>query len=69
MRLILSKAIQLRGTSISDFRDTAGRMGLYSKKLAVYGREGKLCKRCRSKIKRIKLNSRATHYCPTCQKK
>src|SRR3989344_2525876 len=42
MRLILGRAIQLRGTSISDFRDTTGRIGRYSKKLMAYGKEGKL---------------------------
>jgi len=68
MRLILKEAISFRGTSISDFRDTAGKPGGYSKKLLTYGRDGKPCKRCGHLIKKIKLNSRATHYCPKCQK-
>lgn len=67
-RFILRKAIRFRGTSISDFKDTAGRPGRYANKLMVYGRIGLPCKRCDAPIKRIKLNGRSTHYCPNCQK-
>lgn len=36
MRQILEKAIKLRGTSISDYRDTLGKSGGYAKMLKVY---------------------------------
>ncbi len=68
MRSILSNAVRFRGTSISDFKDTAGRPGRYAGKLMVYGRAHLPCKRCGAPIKRTKLNSRSTHYCPNCQK-
>jgi len=68
MRLILKRAIVLRGTSISDYRDTSNRPGGFAPRLMVYGKEGVPCKRCRTTIKRIKLNGRSAHYCPKCQR-
>lgn len=65
---ILKKAIKLRGTSTSDFRDTAGKPGRYGDTRLVYQREGEKCPRCGTKISRIKLGSRSAHFCPICQK-
>ena len=67
-RQILGKALKLRGTSISDFRDTAGKAGGYAKIRKVYQREGELCQRCKTPIKRVKIGGRSAHYCPKCQK-
>ena len=36
-------------------------------RLAVYDREGKPCRRCRTKIERIVQAGRSTYYCPKCQ--
>ena len=68
MRRILKKAIKLRGTSISDYRDAEGRPGAYGKILKVYQKENKPCRRCRTLIKRVKMGGRSSHYCPKCQK-
>ncbi len=66
---ILKKAIKLRGTSVSDFRDSSGVAGKYGKKLLVYGREGDPCpKRCGGIVRRVKIGSRSAHFCPKCQK-
>lgn len=65
---ILRKAVKLRGTSTSDYRDTAGRPGGYGNVRLVYQREGEKCSRCGTKISRIKLAGRSAHFCPTCQK-
>jgi len=65
---ILKKAIKLRGTSISDFRDIKGKPGFYKKARKVYRREGEKCSYCRTKIKRVKLGGRSAHFCPLCQK-
>ncbi len=66
---VLKKAIQKRGTTMRNYRDGLGREGGMLKYLKVYGREGKLCQRCKkAKIKRIRQGSRSTHYCPNCQK-
>lgn len=68
MKIILKKAVRLRGTSISDFRDTAGALGKYADVRLVYRREGESCRRCRALIKRVKMNGRSAHFCPACQR-
>lgn len=66
---ILKKAIKLRGTSTSDYRDTAGKKGGYGDVRLVYQREGEKCPRkCGGIIKRIKIGGRSAHFCPNCQK-
>ena len=67
-REILTKAIELRGTSTSDYRDIKGERGNYGKVLKVYGKEGQECPRCKTKIQRKKIGGRSTHFCPICQK-
>ncbi|MCL5017457.1 MAG: bifunctional DNA-formamidopyrimidine glycosylase/DNA-(apurinic or apyrimidinic site) lyase [Patescibacteria group bacterium] len=67
--IILKKAIKLRGSSISDFRDTAGKRGGYDKVILVYGREGEKCLRNDGGIiVRKKIGGRSAHFCPVCQK-
>ena len=66
---ILKKAVKLRGTSTSDYRDTAGRPGGYGNVRLVYQREGESCpKPCGGKIARVKIGGRSAHFCPVCQK-
>lgn len=67
MRAILTMAIKLRGTSTSDFRDTAGKEGGYTGHRLVYQREGEPCARCETPIARAKVGGRSAHYCPKCQ--
>ncbi len=67
IRAILSKAIDLRGTSMRDYRDTSGEKGGYYEVVSVYGRHGKPCRRCRVLIRREVLRGRSTHFCPQCQ--
>lgn len=45
------------------YTDTEGRY-----RFAVYDREGKPCRRCRTPIARIPQAGRSTYYCPRCQK-
>ncbi len=68
MRRVLREAIKLRGSSVDDFRDTAGREGRYQLVRRAYGREGGKCQRCGSTIKRIKIGQRSAHFCPRCQR-
>ena len=66
---ILKKAIKLRGTSTSDYRDTAGKAGRYTEVRLVYQREGEKCpNKCGGVIKRLKINGRSAHFCSHCQK-
>ncbi len=68
MKQILAKALKLRGTSSSDYRDTAGKKGGYDKVRLAYDREDEPCKRCGTKIIRKKIGGRSAHFCPRCQK-
>lgn len=70
MKKILKDAIQKRGTSISDFRDTAGEKGLYGNVIRVYGKAKEQCpQNCGGVVKRITIAGRSAHFCPVCQKK
>lgn len=64
----LEKGIKLRGTSDSDYRDTAGAPGRFQEVLKVYRRAGKKCPKCGTIVQRIKLGQRGTFFCPVCQK-
>lgn len=68
MKSILAKALKLRGTSSSDYRDTSGKKGGYDLVRLAYDREGEPCKRCGAKIIRKKIGGRSAHFCPRCQK-
>lgn len=65
---ILTKAVELRGSSVENYVDADGRKGDYVKELKVYDREGEKCILCPGKVKRIKLGGRSSYFCPKCQK-
>lgn len=67
MRQVLTAAIRLRGSSVSDYLDADGLPGEYQSRHRVYGREGKPCPRCRTPIRRIVVAGRGSHFCPRCQ--
>jgi len=67
IKKILLKALELGGTSTSDYRDIEGNKGLFEKELKVYQKEGQKCPRCGTIIKRKKIAQRNAHFCPTCQ--
>jgi formamidopyrimidine-DNA glycosylase len=66
-RDVLHDALENNGTSLRDFVDADGAEGSNWEYLNVYDRAGQPCKRCKTSIKRIVLQGRATYYCPTCQ--
>ncbi len=66
-RAVLRDALENNGTSLRDFVDADGAEGSNWEYLNVYDRAGQPCKRCKTSIKRIVLQGRATFYCPTCQ--
>jgi formamidopyrimidine-DNA glycosylase len=68
MREVLSTAVRLRGTSTSDFRDTAGKEGGYTGHRLVYQRTGEPCSRCKTSIERVVIGGRSAHFCPKCQR-
>jgi formamidopyrimidine-DNA glycosylase len=60
-------ALTNHGTTLSDFVNADGAEGENADYLWVYGREGKPCPHCKTKIRRAVHQGRATFYCPTCQ--
>ncbi len=67
IEVILKEAIKYRGTTFSDYVDSRGKKGNFTKLLKVYGREGEKCKKCNGIIKKIKIGGRGTRYCSKCQ--
>jgi len=67
LQKILRKAIELRGSSISDFLDAEGQPGEYQQRHRAYGREGKRCHRCKTPIRRGIVAGRSSYFCPKCQ--
>lgn len=65
---ILNTAIDNMGTTLSDYRTTGGGFGDNQHYLKVYGRKDESCFICGSKIQKITVSSRGTHFCPVCQK-
>jgi formamidopyrimidine-DNA glycosylase len=67
LRQILTHAIRLGGSSVSDYVDADGERGFFQLEHCVYQRTGEPCRRCQTPIRRIELAGRGTHFCPTCQ--
>ncbi len=68
VRTILTAAIQQGGSTIRDFAAADGQPGYFEQELMVYGREGKQCYTCGTRIRNITLGQRSTFYCPRCQR-
>ena len=67
IKTILQKAIKLGGSTLRDFTVADGQTGYFQQTLNVYGRQGETCPHCDSVLENIKLNGRASVYCPACQ--
>ncbi len=65
---VLSRAIENRGTSFSDYVDADGNAGENQHSLAAYGREGEACPQCSKAITRAVQSGRSTFYCRNCQR-
>ena len=68
LREVLRKAIELGGSSVSDYVDADGVRGFFQLEHRVYQRTGEPCLTCKAAIRRIVVAGRSTHYCPTCQR-
>ncbi len=70
LKKVIDKGIKYGGATASDdsFKNAAGLGGKYQKHFLVYEKEGKKCRRCEGKIKKVKLGGRGTYFCPGCQK-
>ncbi len=64
----MTQAVKFRGVSIDDNElDIFGNPGEFGSELAVFGRYGESCARCRGEIDRVKFQKRYHFYCPNCQ--
>jgi len=68
VKRVLQAAISAGGTSFRDYVGVAEDSGYFARELAVYEREGRACRRCRSAIKRTTDSGRSTYWCPGCQR-
>ena len=69
LRDVLESAVRARGTSFRDYRDASGQRGSFADQLKAYGREGKLCERCRRRLVATHaIDGRSTVFCWGCQR-
>lgn len=68
-RIILQKAVDNKGTTISTYFYKQEMKGEFQKFLNVHTKKGLPCVECKAEIIKIKVNGRGTYLCPRCQKK
>lgn len=64
---VLETGLQYGGTTFSNFQDVNGAQGNYLDRAWVFRRTGADCRVCGSKIQRLKIGGRSSHFCATCQ--
>ncbi|GAB4569787.1 MAG: bifunctional DNA-formamidopyrimidine glycosylase/DNA-(apurinic or apyrimidinic site) lyase [Anaerolineae bacterium] len=69
IRAALQAGIDHEGASINWYRKPDGTTGESQKHFFAYGQTGIPCQRCGTPIERIVVGQRATHFCPTCQRR
>jgi formamidopyrimidine-DNA glycosylase len=68
VKLVLSLAIKVGGTTLRDYVGADGQPGYFRQKLYVYERSAQPCRNCRTPVRQLTQGQRSTYYCPTCQK-
>ena len=66
---VLRDAIEAGGTSIRDYRDSRGAEGGFQRQIRIYGRTGEPCLNCGTRVRRVVVAQRSTHFCPRCQRR
>jgi len=67
VKSVLKQAIRQGGTTLKDFINSEGKPGYFQQQLAVYGRTGLPCIRCKAPLLAEKMAMRNTVWCPSCQ--
>lgn len=68
MLYVLKKGVELKGSSMDDYRDVHGKMGGFQNFQKAYHRTGKPCaKKDGGTITRLKVGGRSAHFCPVHQ--
>ena len=68
VRAVIADAIEAGGSSLRDYVQANGELGLFQHRFSVYDREGERCPRGDGTIRRIVQSGRSTFYCPACQR-
>lgn len=68
IKKIIKHAIDLGGSSISDYVTASGDLGNFQNTFKVYGRAKLNCLHCKTLIEKVTQNGRSSFYCPDCQK-
>lgn len=68
LQTVLRQAIEMGGSSVSDYVDAEGVKGFFQLEHCVYQRTGQACRRCQRPIQKIVVGGRSTHYCAQCQR-
>ena len=67
IKLVLSEAIKMGGTTIRDFVDAEGKPGYFVQKLLIYQKE--YCPiHKKHRVQNIKISGRSSFFCSKCQK-
>lgn len=67
IRDVIEEAIEAGGSTLRDYARPDGELGYFSKRFAVYDREGRDCA-CGAVVRRIVQGGRSTFYCASCQR-
>lgn len=67
IRSVIAEAIEAGGSTLRDYARPDGELGYFSKRFAVYDREGRDCG-CGSTVRRFVQGGRSTFHCPRCQR-
>ncbi len=68
VRTVLSRAVELGGSTLKDFSNADGMVGHFQHEANVYGRDGAPCRQCGAVIKLLRQGQRSSYFCPRCQR-
>lgn len=68
VKTVLSKAVEVGGTTLRDYVGADGAPGYFRQQLFVYERAGEPCHRCGSTIRQRVQAQRSTYWCTQCQR-
>jgi formamidopyrimidine-DNA glycosylase len=69
IRETLALGIARQGATLRDYALPGGESGSMQSEFRVYGREGKGCERCGTRIAKTRIAGRGTWFCPRCQRR
>ncbi|MGH6914512.1 MAG: bifunctional DNA-formamidopyrimidine glycosylase/DNA-(apurinic or apyrimidinic site) lyase [Geminicoccales bacterium] len=68
IRAVLEDAIGAGGSSLRDYVQTDGTLGVFQNRFAVYARAGQACPVCARPVRKLLQANRATFLCSFCQR-